>query len=418
MRRRFTEKTTPTAANHRRFFLKRGWIELGTGLTVLALLLLGNLVACVKNKSLRQEDWPYSPPQWRFLQRLLFRPIDTKTAPLIADPFTFGLDHFTDDNARENAGEKKATITSVPAYAAVVGKPYHYRVEISGDSANFEFQLRTAPSGMNIDHVSGEITWTPLAEEVGKHEIKIIAANQQGVGVQQSYSVYATKSSHAWGTDVRGRDLLAAITLGSKWTLLPGLVAVSIATLLGLTLGGFAGYYGGRIDAGLGYLSSLSEALPSLVLIFLAAAIFHFNIYPVMAVVGLIRAPRLANAIRGKVLSLKAQQFIEASRELGLSDAQILWKDIVWYNARPLLLTQISYGFAFAILLEVTLSYLNFGVQAPQVSWGNMLAEGRGRLLHNEFWLFFFPSAAIVGASLGFYLLGDGVNRIYKIKGD
>jgi len=180
-------------------------------------------------------------------------------------------------------------------------------------------------------------------------------------------------------------------------------------------MGGVAGYHGGRIDDALTYVARLVEAFPALVLIFLAVAIFNFNIYLVMVAVGVIWFPSVANAIRAKVLFFKAQQFIEASQELGLEDRQILWWDIVWHNVKPLLFTQISYGFARAILIEVTLSYLQMGVVGA--SWGHMLLEGMNAMLdHGASWVIFFPALAIVVAVVGFYLVGDAVNRMYQIK--
>jgi ABC-type dipeptide/oligopeptide/nickel transport system permease subunit len=419
MKRKFSEKASPGAGKRWRIYLKRGWLELGLGFAVLALLLLGNLVSCAQITSLPQKegDWPHTPPHWRFLQRLLYQPSDTKTGPVTASDDGFNFDPFTNGSALPDTSPSQFTIISLPAYTAVASEFYRYQVEVSESPANLKFQLRNAPPGMQIDNESGAVQWTPSTDQVGKHRVEIVAFDGQHRSVMQEYSVYVAKRSHPFGTDARGRNLIAALALGSQWTLLPGLIAVAVATIFGTILGGLGGYHGGRIDSVLSYISGLWEAFPALVLIFLAAAIFHFNIYPVMAVVGLVRSPIVAKAIKGKVLSLKAQQFVEATKELGLSDHQILWKEIIWHNARPLLLTQISYGFAFAILVEVTLSYLNFGVQIPLVSWGNMLSEGRTRL-YDELWLFFFPVVAIVLTVIGFYLLGDGVNRVYKIKGE
>ena len=213
--------------------------------------------------------------------------------------------------------------------------------------------------------------------------------------------------------------LAMALVLGTRWTVGPGLIAVSVSLLLGLLLGGLAGYYEGRVDAALGYITHLSEAFPALVLLFLAAVIFHYDQYglaPVMVVLGIVLAPGVAREVKAKVKTLKAQQFIEASQELGLSDAHILWKDIVWYNARSLLLSRAFYGFALAIALEVTLSYLRLGIQEPGGSWGIMIFSGRDLLNSHGYWLLFFPAVATVLAMAGYFLLGNGLVQMLRTK--
>jgi peptide/nickel transport system permease protein len=152
-------------------------------------------------------------------------------------------------------------------------------------------------------------------------------------------------------------------------------------------------------------------------LLFLAAVIFRYNIFWIMAVVGVIWFPRVANAVKARVRSLKERQFVEASRELGLRDWEILWRDIVWLNARPQLLLQASYGFVFAIIVEVTLSYLRLGIQVPTVSWGNLLYEGKNQMVvHDAYWPVVLPAVAIIVSISAFYLIADGISRLYEVS--
>ena len=421
MQRTFIEKKSAVTSARRQAGWKSSRLELGAGLAILLLLLAGNIISYTHAEALNREDLRQTPPQWRFLQRWLYEALETKTEPYQRQESEFSFDIFNHSSPPFDSVvtiDTAGAIISTPKYTAVAGRGYEYQVQAAGFSGRVVFQLKRAPSGMTIDSSSGVMRWTPAAEQIDKYEVEVVALSGAPQGSKQSYPLYVTARSHPLGTDIRGRDMMAALVLGSRWSLLPGLVAVSVAMIFGLLFGGWAGYYGGRVEAGLDYVSSVFEAFPSLVLLFLAAVIFGYKIFPVMLVVGLIRFPRLAKAVKGKVLVLKAQQFIEAAQELGLRDREILWKEIIWHNARPLLLTQISFGFAFAILVEVTLSYLHLGVQIPLVSWGNMLDEGKQRLFNQEYWLFFFPALAVVTAILGFYLLGDAATRLSKIRGE
>jgi len=152
-------------------------------------------------------------------------------------------------------------------------------------------------------------------------------------------------------------------------------------------------------------------------LIFLTGAIFNFNIYAMMAVLGVVLFPRNALQIKNKVLSLKENQFIEAARELGMSDRRILLKDILWHNARTPVLSFCFQIMAFAILIEVTLSYLNLGIKEPDVSWGKMIFDHRSMIQEQKLWPLFFPAVTIFLSVAAFYLLADGLNKRNKIRG-
>jgi peptide/nickel transport system permease protein len=266
---------------------------------------------------------------------------------------------------------------------------------------------------------TGFARWTPtLAQAGGRgHDVVVAVLDEAGRGTQQAYTIIASERVHPLGTDDAGRDMLAALILGTRWTIWPGLVAAGLSLLLGVGFGGLAGYYERRANAFLSYSATLSDSLPALLLIFLAAVIFRYNLYPVMLVLGVVLFPAVARGIKARVLSLKARQFIEASRELGLSDAQILWHDIVWHNARPVLVTRLFYALALAVAVEVTLSYLRLGIQPPAVSWGNLILAGRARIENHQYWLAFWPALATIIAVAGYYLLGSGLARRFRVHG-
>lgn len=218
------------------------------------------------------------------------------------------------------------------------------------------------------------------------------------------------------GTDFIGRDILTRLILGIQAYFLPGALAVTIALGLGSLLGVLAGYWGGRAETAVTYFSNLIDSLPRMVLMLLVIAAFRPDIYTIMVVFGITTAPTIAMLVKSKVLMLRERNFIESAVALGLSPAVIIFKHILWYNCRALLLIQATIGMAEAVLLETSLSYLGFGVQEPTPSWGNMVQAGANYLLQGNFWPSTAPAMAIMLTVLGFHLLGDGLNNIFEWK--
>lgn len=224
------------------------------------------------------------------------------------------------------------------------------------------------------------------------------------------------QEGHLLGTDFMGRDLASRLILGIQAYFLPGLLAIAIALLLGITFGVLGGYYGGKYDLTVTYLSNLIDSFPRLILLLLIVAAFKPDIYYIMIVAGITTAPVIASKIKNKILFLKQKNFVESSIALGIPTHLIILKHILWYNCRAILLIQASIGMAEAILLETSLSYLGFGVQEPTPSWGNMVQAGSNYLLQGEFWPSTAPALAILFTILGFYLLSDGLSHILDSK--
>ncbi len=420
MRQTFTDIPAVSWLQRLAQLRRRGSVALALGVVIVGLLLLGNLAVLLGGDGLHREDAAYrQPPQGLLFQRLLYQP------PVEVTPYSEGSlpgSFSTLNDAAADATETQAaagayTITSRPRFTAVVGRRYRYQVRADGLPADARHRLLAAPPGMTID-ANGLIEWTPETTQAGGrgHPVEVAVIAPDGQGMRQAFTVIASERAHLMGTDEAGRDLGAALLLGTRWTVLPGMIAVAVSLLLGLLFGGLAGYYEGRTDAALSYLARLSETVPALLLLFLAAVIFRYNLYPVMAVLGLVLFPGVARGVKTHVLTLKARQFIEAARELGLSDTEILWKDIIWHNARPFLLTRVFYGFALAVVVEVTLSYLNIGILPPAVSWGTMMLEGRTLIGNQQYWLAFFPAIATIIAAGGYFLLGRGLEKRYRVK--
>ncbi len=216
------------------------------------------------------------------------------------------------------------------------------------------------------------------------------------------------------GTDFMGRDILTRLILGIQAYFLPGVLAVLIALGSGALLGVVAGYWKGRAEVAVTYFSNLIDSLPRLVLMLLVIAAFRPNIYIIMIVFGITTAPTIALLVKGKVMLLREHNFIESAVALGLPSSVIIFKHILWYNCRALLLIQATIIMSEAVLIETSLSYLGFGVQEPTPSWGNMVQAGANYLLQGNFWPSTVPAIAIMLTVLGFHLLGDGLNNILE----
>lgn len=215
---------------------------------------------------------------------------------------------------------------------------------------------------------------------------------------------------HPLGTDRNGRDMLALLVAGARTCFLPGLVTCAIALGLGVPMGLFAGYYGGRTGRAIGAFNAILLSLPRLVLILVVICALAPNVYYTMGVLGATLIPRVSGLIAARVRILSNSGFILAAKEAALSDAKILFRHLFWFQNRAVFLIQFSLIMAESILVETTLSYLQFGTKPPEVSWGNIIEGSQMSFFSGIYWITFFPAAAIILAILGFFYLGDGLN--------
>ncbi|MDB5106979.1 MAG: ABC-type dipeptide/oligopeptide/nickel transport system, permease component [Fibrobacteres bacterium] len=215
---------------------------------------------------------------------------------------------------------------------------------------------------------------------------------------------------HVLGTDKNGRDMLALLIAGARNCFLPGLVTCAFALGLGVPLGLFAGYYGGRVRKIVGTFNSTILSLPRLVLILVVICALEPNVYYTMGVLGATLIPRVSELIATRVRILSNMGFILAAKEAALSDFTILYRHLFWYQNRAVFFIQFSLIMAESILVETTLSYLQFGTKPPEVSWGNIIEGSQMSFFSGFYWITFFPAVAIILAILGFFYLGDGLN--------
>ncbi len=216
--------------------------------------------------------------------------------------------------------------------------------------------------------------------------------------------------AHPMGTDELGRDQLARIIHGSQVSLQVGIIAVSIAFVLGVGLGLMAGFFGGWLDSALMRFVDLMFALPGLVLAIVIAGMLGPNRRNAMIAIGVVIAPAFARVVRGAVLEVMGYPFVESTRALGSSHLRVMGRHVMPNIAAPLIVLVTVY-LATAILSEAALSFLGLGTQPPEASWGGMLNSARS-YLDIAPWLSIFPGLAIMIVVLGFNFLGDGLRDI------
>lgn len=224
-------------------------------------------------------------------------------------------------------------------------------------------------------------------------------------------AIYSPPSWQHWmGTDALGRDVFSRMLYGARVSLWVGFVSVGIASLIGVTLGLLAGYYGGLVDEAVMRLVDIMLCFPSFFLILAVIAFLEPSLFNIMAVIGLTSWMGVARLVRAETLTLRQRDFVAAARLAGTKPHAILLRHVL-PNALAPVLVSATLGVAGAILTESALSFLGLGMQPPMPSWGNMLLEGKSAL-GIAWWLSVFPGLAILMTVLGYNLLGESLRDI------
>ncbi len=224
------------------------------------------------------------------------------------------------------------------------------------------------------------------------------------------------KQTFYLGTDMYGRDLLSRLILGVRVSLSIGLMAVLISMFIGVGLGAIAGYFGGKIDAGISWFMNVIWSLPSLLLVIAISFALGKGFWQIFIAVGLSTWVDVARLVRGQVMALKQVEFVEAAKALGFSNSRTIIKHILPNIAGPILVVG-SANFASAILLETGLSFLGFGAQPPMPSWGTMIKEHYGYIIMDAAYLAVLPGLAIMLTVYAFNLIAIGLRDAFDVKG-
>ena len=217
-------------------------------------------------------------------------------------------------------------------------------------------------------------------------------------------------AEHWMGTDELGRDQLSRIIYGARVSLQVGAVSVILALVAGASVGVLAGFYRGWLDDWLMRGVDIVFAFPGLVLAIVIAGLLGPSRTNAMIAIGILYAPAFARVIRGSVLSVMAESYIEAARVVGASDLRMILRHLLPNIMAPIIVLTTVY-LSTAILSEAALSFLGLGTQPPEPSWGGMLNAAR-RFMELAPWLAIFPGGAIMLVVLGFNFLGDGLRDI------
>ena len=214
---------------------------------------------------------------------------------------------------------------------------------------------------------------------------------------------------HLCGTDSTGRDIAARMLQGARTSLSIGFVAQSIALFVGVTLGGLAGFYRRWVDIGICRFIEIMECFPSLLLILVVISMTDSqnNMLIIMVVIGLTGWTGVARLVRGEFLRLGGQPFTLAAQAVGATDARVIVRHLLPNALGPILVAG-TFGVASAILIESSLSFLGFGMQAPTPSWGDVLSEAR-KYIDFAWWLAFFPGMAILITIMSYNFVGEGL---------
>ena len=259
----------------------------------------------------------------------------------------------------------------------------------------------------------------------GEEAVKVFAGSKQTYLVNADNDVTAKSGfkGYLMGTDDMGRDILTRIVHGGKMTMTIGAVAVIVSSIIAIIVGCLSGYFGGWVDLLLMRITEIFSSIPFLPFAMMLSYVIRtmpigetMRIFIIMIMLGLLSWTGLARMIRGQVLAEREKEFVIAAQSMGVKENRIAFKHIL-PNVISIILVNMTLNFASCLLTESSLSYLGFGVQQPQPTWGNMLYGANNSIvIQNYWWQWVFPSIFLSIATISINIIGDTLRDVLDPK--
>ncbi|MBO7587190.1 MAG: ABC transporter permease [Bacteroidales bacterium] len=218
------------------------------------------------------------------------------------------------------------------------------------------------------------------------------------------------------GTDRYGRDVLSQLMMGTRVSLAVGFLSIFIALVIGIAVGAVAGYYRGKVDDVLMFIINVVWSIPTLLLVIAISFALGKGFWQIFIAIGLTMWVDIARVVRGQVISLREQDFVESGKALGYSNLRIIFKHIL-PNITGTVIVIAASNFSSAILTEAGLSFLGLGVQPPMPSWGMMMKENYAYIVLDKAYLAIVPGIAIMLLVLSFMLIGNALRNAMDVRG-
>lgn len=217
------------------------------------------------------------------------------------------------------------------------------------------------------------------------------------------------------GTDRYGRDVLSQLMMGTRVSLAVGFLSIFIALIIGISVGATAGYYRGKVDDVLMFIINVVWSIPTLLLVIAISFALGKGFWQIFIAIGLTMWVDIARVVRGQVISLREQDFVESGKALGYPDFRIIFKHILPNITGTIIVISAS-NFSSAILTEAGLSFLGLGVQPPMPSWGMMMKENYAYIVLDKAYLAIVPGIAIMLLVLSFMLIGNALRNAMDVR--
>ena len=271
------------------------------------------------------------------------------------------------------------------------------------DRSGFRYFIKRFSSESPLNVVALAIISVFLILSIGGD----ILAPYNPTGTDASNRLLAPSLDHPFGTDEVGRDVMSRVMSGARYSLGIAVLILVIAIPVGTLVGVVAGYAGGIVDELLMRLTDIFLAFPAIILAMAIAAALGPNLRNTVIALTAVYWPWYARLVRGQILQIKEQDYVEAGRALGVSTPRLVFRHILPNSTAPIII-QGTIDIGFAVLATSSLSFIGLGAQPPTPEWGTMITNSR-TYFRVAWWYFTFPGIALMLTVVGFNLLGDGL---------